>query len=310
MSDAPAERLLPDEPAIAAAAPATPGRRRAVVRAVRRDRGAMIGLSLVAFVLLMTLAAPLAPFGPKERGPIAQPPGGEHWLGTDGSGYDVFSRLLHGARLSLLTGAAAVGLALLIGVPMGAISGWSGGWVDGALMRVTDVLLAFPSVVLAIAIATLFASHTVTPVIVAVGVVNVPVVARQVRASVLQVRTLDFVLAARAMGLSRARILVRHVLPNCLAPIIVLSTLGVGHAILTAAGLNFLGLGPESRVAEWGVMLKDAYRFVTTDKQWIVVPPGVAIAVTVLGFNLLGDGLRRALDPRSRPVGKGRLAAA
>jgi peptide/nickel transport system permease protein len=275
-----------------------------LLRRLLRDRGALVGLLLVGLVLGMTVAALAAPYGPKERGPVAEAPSGEHWLGTDGSGYDVLSRLLHGARLSLLTGVAAVALALLVGVPLGAVSGWAGGWVDGLLMRITDVLLSFPSVVLAIAIAALFEARTVVPVIVAVGVVAVPTVARQVRASVLQVKNLDFVLAARAMGMSPARILMRQVLPNCLAPILVLSTLGVGNAILSAAGLNFLGLGPESRVAEWGVMLRDGYRFVVSDKQWIVVPPGAAIAATVLGFNLLGDGLRRALDPRSRPRGR------
>ena len=283
------------------AALAPPARPRSLWRALRRDRGALVGTVLVLLVLAMTVAAFASPYGPKERGEVQQAPSSAHWLGTDGSGYDVFSRLLHGARLSLLTGLCAVALALAVGVPLGAIAGWAGGWVEGALMRLVDVMLAFPSVVLAIAIATLFEARTVVPVIVAVGVVGIPTVARQVRASVLQVKTHDFVLAARAQGMPARRILLRHVLPNCLAPILVLATLGVGNAILTAAGLNFLGLGPESRVAEWGVMLRDGYRFVITDRQWIVVPPGLAIAATVLGFNLLGDGLRRALDPRARP---------
>jgi peptide/nickel transport system permease protein len=271
---------------------------RRVLKSVLRDRGACLGLVLVGLVCLMTVAAVAAPYGPTERGPLAEPPSSEHLLGTDGDGYDVFSRLLHGARLSLGTGLAAVLLALLVGVPLGALSGWAGGRTDGLLMRLTDVLLAFPSVVLAIAIATLFGTRDVGPVIVAVGVVAVPTIARQVRASVLQVKNHDFVLAARAMGAPPRRILLRHVLPNCLAPILVLATLGVGNAILSAAGLNFLGLGPEARTAEWGVMLRNAYRFVLSDEQWIVVPPGAAIAATVLGFNLLGDGLRRALDPR------------
>jgi peptide/nickel transport system permease protein len=278
-----------------------------VLRAVLRDRGACIGLVLVALVVVMALAAGLAPYGPKDRDAIAAGPSADHWLGTDGSGYDVWSRLLYGARVSLLTGIAAVALALLVGVPLGALSGYAGGRVDAVLMRIVDVLLAFPSVVLAIAIAALWEVRAVLPVIVAVGVVAIPTVARQVRASVLQVKTLDFVLAARAQGMTPTRILVRQVLPNCLAPILVLATLGVGHAILSAAGLNYLGLGPESRTAEWGVMLKDGQRFVDQDKQWIVVPPGAAIAATVLGFNLLGDGLRRALDPRSR--GRGRAPA-
>lgn len=275
----------------------------AIWKSLRRDRGAMFGLALVVLVTVMAIAAPLAPYGPKDRDRAhfdAQPPSGEHLLGTDGSGYDVFSRLLHGARVSLLTGLAAVGIALLFGIPLGAISGFAGGRIDQMAMRGVDVMLAFPSVVLAIAIAALFENRSVTTLIIAVGIVLVPQIARQVRGSVLQVKHLEFVTAARALGMRPGRILFRHVLPNCLAPIIVLSTLGVGNAILSAAGLSFLGLGPEARVAEWGVMLKEFDRHVSTGETWVFVPPGVAIAVTVLGFNLLGDGLRKALDPRAR----------
>ena len=263
----------------------------------------MIGLALVLLVFAMAAVAPLAPYGPKERDRNAMEalaPSSDHLLGTDGSGYDVFSRLLYGARVSLMTGLAAVALSLLVGVPMGAISGYAGGRTDWALMRFVDVLLAFPSVVLAIAIAGLFAQRSVTTIIVAVAIVNVPVVARLVRGSVLQVKGQEYVTAAKAMGMKPGRILFSHVLPNCLAPIIVLSTLGVGNAILSAAGLNFIGLGPEARVAEWGVMLKDFDKHLPNDESWVFIPPGLAIAVTVLGFNLLGDGLRRALDPRTR----------
>lgn len=275
-------------------------------RSLRRDRGAMLGLILVVLVVLMAVSAPLSPYGPKDRDQRyfkPQAPSGEHLLGTDGSGYDVFSRMLHGARVSLLTGLAAVGIALLLGIPLGAISGYAGGWVDWAAMRFVDVMLAFPSVVLAIALAALFADRSVTTLIVAVGIVLVPQIARQVRGSVLQVKQMEYVTAAQSLGMRPTRVLFRHVLPNCLAPIIVLSTLGVGNAILSAAGLSFLGLGPEARVAEWGVMLKDFNRHIAvkpSPEYWVFVPPGVAIAVTVLGFNLLGDGLRKALDPRAR----------
>ena len=277
----------------------------AIWKSLRRDRGAQLGMLLVGLVVLMALCAPLAPFGPTESDldsveehPLA--PSGKYLLGTDRDGYDVFSRMLYGARVSLLTGLAAIALALLVGVPFGAFSGYAGGRVDSLFMRSVDVMLAFPSVVLAIAIATLFEARTVLPVIVAVGVVNIPTIARQVRASVLQVKGQDYVVAARAMGFSPVRILFRHVLPNCLAPIIVLATLGVGWAILAAAGLNFLGLGPSSRVAEWGVMLRSGFTYIDSAEQWILIPPGAAIAATVLGFNLLGDGLRKALDPRAR----------
>ena len=280
-----------------------------VWRSLRRDKGAVIGLVLVSIVILMAATANLSSWGPAEMdwemdldpgAPNVLPPSARHWLGTDRTTYDVFSRLLYGARLSLLTGVAAVALSLFIGVPFGAISGYAGGRIDNLFMRAVDLMLAFPSIVLAIAIASLLDERSVSTVIVAVGVVSVPTVARQVRASVLQVRNQEFVIAARAMGMSPLRILARHVLPNCLAPIIVLSTLGVGYAILSAAGLNFLGLGPEPTVAEWGVMLTDGYSYVLQDQQWVVIPPGAAIAITVLGFNLLGDGLRKALDPRAR----------
>ncbi|MDA1194247.1 MAG: ABC transporter permease [Planctomycetota bacterium] len=278
-------------------------------RSLRRDKGAVVGAVLIGLVVLMAAGADLAPWGPAEMdwdvsmdadAPTVLPPSARHWLGTDRTTYDVFSRLLYGARLSLLTGLAAVALALFLGVPLGALSGYAGGYVDSVIMRAVDVMLAFPSIVLAIAIATILDQRSVTTVIIAVGVVNVPTIARQVRASVLQVKSQEFVVAAQAMGLGPVRILMRHVLPNCLAPIIVLSTLGVGYAILSAAGLNFLGLGPEPTVAEWGVMLTDGYSYVLQDQQWVVVPPGAAIAVTVLGFNLVGDGLRKALDPRAR----------
>lgn len=275
----------------------------AIWRSLRRDRGAMLGLALLCVVFLMAVAAPLAPWGAAEEdaavvGPTA--PDGTHWLGTDRTSYDVFARLLHGSQISLLTGIASILLALGVGVPLGAISGYAGGWVDGLLMRLVDVMLAFPSIILAISIAMLMDARTVETLIVAVGIVNVPTVARQVRASVLQLKPQEFVTAAHALGIPPIRILVRHVLPNCLAPILVLATLGVGNAILSAAGLSFLGLGPDSRIAEWGVMLKDGYDYSQTSSQWVIVPPGAAIAVTVLGFNLLGDGLRKALDPRSR----------
>jgi len=277
----------------------------AIWKSLHKDRGALLGLGLVGLVGVMALAAPLAPYGPSQTDLDSQeahplPPSAKYLLGTDRDGYDVFSRMLYGARLSLLTGLSAITLALLVGVPLGAVSGYAGGRIDGLFMRTVDVMLAFPSVVLAIAIATLFEARTVAPVIVAVGVVNIPTIARQVRASVLQVKGQDFVLAARAMGFSPLRILFRQVLPNCLAPIIVLATLGVGWAILAAAGLNFLGLGPSSRVAEWGVMLRSGFTYIDSAEQWILIPPGAAIAVTVLGFNLLGDGLRKALDPRAR----------
>jgi len=271
-----------------------------VLRRLRRDPLFWVGAVLLGLVIAMALlAGPLSAHAPDQR--VGEPrvePSAAHVLGTDGNGYDVWSRLLHGARTSLLTGLAAVALALAIGMPLGAISGWSGGFVDGLIMRTVDVMLAFPSVLLALVIAAVAGGGSVSTLILAVGVVQVPIFARQVRASVLQAREEDWVTACRAGGLPAARILFRHVLPNCLAPVIVLATLGIGSAILSAAGLSWLGLGPDPTAPEWGVMLQDGFKYVRDREQWIVVPPGAAIAVTALGFNLLGDALRSALDPR------------
>jgi len=271
-----------------------------VLRRLRRDPLFWVGAVLLGLVIVMAvLAGPLSAHAPDQR--VGEPrvePSSSHVLGTDGNGYDVWSRLLHGARTSLLTGLAAVALALAIGMPLGAVSGWSGGFVDGLIMRCVDVMLAFPSVLLALVIAAIAGGGSVSTLILAVGVVQVPIFARQVRASVLQAREEDWVTACRAGGLPASRILFRHVLPNCLAPVIVLATLGIGSAILSAAGLSWLGLGPDPTAPEWGVMLQDGFKYVRDREQWIVVPPGAAIAVTALGFNLLGDALRSALDPR------------
>ena len=255
---------------------------------------------LVCLMIFMALGADwLAPYDPETRqDEFRAPPSSEHWLGTDENGFDVYSRLLYGARASLWTAFAAVGFALLIGVPLGLLAGWRGGWLDACVMRVVDLMLAFPSVLLAVAIAAALGESSLTTVILAVGIVLVPQFIRQVRAAVLQVRNLEYVAAARAIGAGEATILWRTVLPNCLAPILVLATLSTGIAILDAAGLSFLGLGPPETSPEWGVMLTKAFRYLRHAEQWILLPPGLAISLTVLGFNLLGDGLRDAFDPR------------
>ena len=271
-----------------------------VLRRLRRDPLFWVGASLLLLVVAAALlAGVLTPHAADRR--VDAPrlePSGTHVLGTDGNGYDVWSRVLHGARTSLSTGLLAVGLAILLGLPLGAVSGWSGGLPDALLMRATDVMLAVPSVLLALVIAAWTGGGSTGTLILSVGVVQVPIFARQVRASVLQAKQEDWVTACRATGLSSVRTLFRHVVPNCLAPVIVLATLGVGSAILSAAGLSWLGLGPDPTAPEWGVMLQDGFRFVRDREQWIVVPPGLAIAITALGFNLLGDALRAALDPR------------
>jgi ABC-type dipeptide/oligopeptide/nickel transport system permease subunit len=268
-------------------------------KVLSRSKTTLFGAAVVALVVLTALFADLAPYDPEQRQEeFRAPPSADHWLGTDENGFDVFSRLMHGARASLVAAFSAVGFALLIGVPLGLLAGWRGGLVDGVIMRAVDVMLAFPSVLLAVAVAAALGGGSLGTVILAVGIVMISPFIRQVRAAVLQVKTLEYVTAARALGARSSRILLRTVLPNCLAPILVLSTLSVGVAILDAAGLSFLGLGPPATSPEWGVMLRKGVRYLEQHEQWLILPPGLAIALTVLGFNLLGDGLRDAFDPR------------
>ena len=276
-------------------------------RAFRRNRSALVGAVLVGVMLAAAvLAGVLSRLHPEmridpDRADIFQlAPSSVHPLGTDENGFDVFSRLLYGARTSLLTAVASIGLALSIGIPLGALAGWRGGWVDSLVMRLTDVFLAFPALLLAVCIAAIRGERELLTVIYAVAVVSVPPIIRQVRAAVLQVKALEYVTAARALGVRPTQIVFGTVLPNCIAPILVLATLGTGNAILDAAGLSFLGLGPPPTAPEWGVMLTHGFQYALDPKLWfLLIPPGAAIALTVLGFNLLGDGLRDALDPRT-----------
>ena len=276
-------------------------------RAFLRNRSAIAGAVLVGVVVAAALlAGAVARFHPEmrvdpDRADIFKlHPSATHPLGTDENGFDVFSRLLFGARTSLVTAVASISLALVVGIPLGAAAGWRGGWVDSLVMRATDVFLAFPALLLAVCIAAIRGKHELLTVIYAVAVVSVPPIVRQVRAAVLQVKSLEYVTAARALGVPPSRIVVGTVLPNCIAPIVVLATLGTGSAILDAAGLSFLGLGPPPTAPEWGVMLTHGFQYALDPKLWfLLIPPGAAIALTVLGFNLLGDGLRDALDPRT-----------
>jgi len=289
---------------------ARPRRRR--LKTFLRKRSAVAGLIVLSALLLLALLAPLVA-GVTGHGPTAQfseaqflAPGsaakgveGRFWLGGDDLGQDVLVRLAYGARKSLLIGMWSVLLALLVGVPLGLTSGYFGGWTDFLGMRLVDVMLAFPSILLAIVVMTaLGGKPDERNVVIAVGLVNVPVFARQVRASVLAVKELDYVTANLALGAGHFRIMFRTILPNTLAPIIVLATLGLGTAILSAAGLSFLGLGVEPGIPEWGAMLTKARDFMVR-APWAVLVPGMAITLSVLGFNLMGDGLRDALDPKS-----------
>ncbi|MHC5036112.1 MAG: ABC transporter permease [Planctomycetota bacterium] len=288
------------------------GPRRRRLRAFLRKRSAIVGFTIIVGAALLALSAPLlakiASHPPQAQYRTAQflAPGahaegvpGRFWLGSDDLGQDVLVRFAYGARKSLLIGLWSVLLALLVGVPGGLLCGYFGGWTDFLGMRLVDIMLAFPSILLAIVVmAALGGKPDERNVVIAVGLVNVPVFARQVRASVLSIKELDYVTANRALGAGHLRLMFRTILPNTLAPIIVLATLGLGTAMLSAAGLSFLGLGVEPGTPEWGAMLTKARDFMRR-APWAVLVPGLAITFTVLGFNLLGDGLRDALDPKS-----------
>jgi peptide/nickel transport system permease protein len=272
-----------------------------VVRQFRRSRAAVIGFGLIVVFVLTAILAPLiAPHDPLALGLGQQlkPPSLTYPLGTDELGRDLFSRLLWGARYTLLITLGAVALAVVLGTISGVYSGFRGGWSDTLIMRVMDVLLAMPGFLLAIAIIAALGVGMVN-VIIAVGIHAVPAFARVVRAATLSVKQQEYVVAARALGSHDATIMLRHVLPNVTPPLLVQTTLQLATAILTASGLSFLGLGPQPPTPEWGAMLSTGRTYITSNPQLATVP-GLAILLVALGFNLLGDGLRDALDPRLR----------
>ena len=266
---------------------------------LRRRRSALAGLVLVLGFAVAALLAPLlAPADPLKSN-FAQslaPPSREAPLGRDELGRDVLSRILFGAQISLTIGIVAVGIGVVVGVPLGAISGYVGGRLDLLVQRVVDIMLAFPGILLALVTVSVLGVGLYTAMV-AIGVVSIPTYARLVRGSVLSVKEREFVMAAHAVGHGDAAILGRHVLPNCIAPVLVQSTLQIGGAILTAAALGFLGLGAQPPTPEWGTMLSKGRDFLRVAPH-ITAFPGIAIMLVVLGFNLLGDGLRDALDPR------------
>ena len=272
-----------------------------VWRRFRRAPGALAGAAVVALIVLLAVFAPLVtgadPLG-QNVAQGAQPPSAAHWFGTDKLGRDVFARILYGARISIRIGFVAVGLAISAGTLVGLVAGYAGGRVEAALMGAMDVMLAFPSIILAIGITTIL-GPSINNLMLAVGIVYVPQYARLARSSVLAVKEHEYVEAARALGAGVPAILRRHVLPNILAPLLVQATLGIATAELEAAGLSYLGLGARPPAPEWGAMLNDA-RDYWLGAPWALIFPGVSITVLVLGFNLLGDGLRDALDPRQR----------
>jgi ABC-type dipeptide/oligopeptide/nickel transport system permease subunit len=270
-------------------------------KALRRNRLALAGAAVVALLVVLGVVGPwVAPYNPmiQDLERSLEGPSAQHWFGTDSFGRDILSRVLYGARISLLVGVASQAIAFALGVLLGIVSGYYGGRIDNLLMRLADVTLAFPTLLLLIAITAAFRPSLVV-VFVAIGVVGWAGLARLVRAQALVVRELDFVQAGRALGLSDTRLIGRHVLPNCLAPAIVAVTLGMAGAILLEAALSFIGLGAQPPTPSWGSMISDGRDFLRT-APWISIFPGLAIGLVVLGFNLFGDGLRDAMDPRLR----------
>ncbi len=270
-------------------------------RRLMRDKLAIAGMLIIALFVIAAVFAPLlAPYDPIAQTLLQrrQPPSRQHWMGLDEVGRDILSRIIFGARASLQVGLLSVSMAILVGSILGAVAGFVGGWADNLIMRLMDILLAFPGLLLAIAVVSILGPGLMN-MLYAIAFVSIPVYARIMRASVLSVREQDFVLAARAVGVSTMRILWREILPNAITPVLVSGTLGIATAILDAAGLSFLGLGAQPPMPEWGSMLGEGRGSVFTAPH-IVLFPGLAIMLNVLGFNLLGDGLRDALDPRLR----------
>jgi peptide/nickel transport system permease protein len=269
----------------------------------KRNRLAVIGLVVVAALYAVAVLAPLiAPYNPIAQHDLVRtgylPPSPAHWLGTDRFGRDVLSRILYGARISLSIGFLAVAIAVVLGSALGAAAGYLGGWLDAAIMRFTDMVLAFPRLVLLIMIVALF-NQSITLIILVLGLTQWPGTARLVRGEVLSLREREFIQAAYALGFKRTRIIVRHLIPNVLAPVIVAATLGIGNTIVLEAGLSFLGLGVRPPTPSWGNMVADG-RQNLLGAWWVATFPGLVIVLTVLAFNLVGDGLRDAMDPRLR----------
>ena len=276
---------------------------------LRRNPGAIVGFILVGLFVTVAIFAPLiATHDPRAQdlaalgGRCCPGPSAENWFGLDELGRDEFSRIVYGARYSLLIGVVAVSVGLSFGLVLGAIAGYFGGAVDSVIMRLMDIMLSIPGLLLAIGIVAMLGPG-LTQIMIAVGAVNIPIFARLLRGSILAQKENDFILAARSVGVPRRSILASHILPNSISPVIVQGTLAMATAIIDVAGLGFLGLGPQDPATpEWGTMLTGTVRYLQTAPHLAIIP-GVAIVVSVLGFNLIGDGLREALDPKLRGRG-------
>ena len=269
-----------------------------------RNKLSLLALIILVLLALIAILAPyIAPY-PEDFADAAHmsesllPPSAQHWMGTDELGRDIFSRVLYGARVSLRAALCAVGLSLVIGIPLGAIAGSFGGWVDNVIMRVTDVFLSFPPLLLAIAMVALMGS-SLNNAVLAISLSWWPWYTRLVRGQAISVKERKFVQAAETIGTSRMKIIFKHIIPNCISPVIVQASMDIGGVILTVASLSFLGLGAQLPTPEWGLMISTGRRFFP-DSWWYCIFPGLAIFITVLCFNLLGDAIREILDPKTR----------
>ncbi|MEX2445158.1 MAG: ABC transporter permease [Alkalispirochaeta sp.] len=293
--------LAPEETDVEVASTQEHSEFRAVIRHLLRNRGAVIGLAIIGLFLVAAVFAPvLATHSPTDNNLTnrLQPISGENWLGTDELGRDLFSRMLYGGRISLGIGIISVVIGIGVGVPIGAVSGYYGGKLDIITQRFIDIMIAFPGILLAIVVVTVLGVG-VENVMIATGIASVPIYARLVRGSTLAAKEQSYVAAAKAAGIGDFSIIFRHILPNCLAPIIVQSTFQIATSILWAAGLGFLGLGAQAPTPEWGAILSNGRDYIRTAHH-LTTYPGLAILFMVLGFNLVGDGLRDALDPKTR----------
>jgi len=277
----------------------SPGRR--ALRRLFKRKAAVFGLCVVTLFVLIALLAPfIAPFDPIKTSwtTIRKAPSAMHWFGTDENGRDILSRIIHGASASLRAGVISVSIAVCLGVPIGLIAGFRGGWLDALISRITDAMLACPFLILAIAMAA-FLGPSLRNAMIAIGISATPIFIRLSRGTTMATVVEDYVEAARAVGNPRWRIALRHVLPNIVPPVLVQATLAIAMAIIAEASLSFLGLGQQPPAPSWGSMLNSAQRFLS-QAPWMAIFPGLSIFVVVLAFNLLGDGLRDALDPKSR----------
>ena len=269
----------------------------------RRHRLGVVGLVVIVLLIIIAVAAPLlAPSDPNQISLSAyrEAPSAQHWLGTDAQGRDVLSRIIYATRISLSVGLVAVGIYVVIGTVLGGIAGYFGGWVDSLIMRVADVVLSFPSIIVIITVVSIL-GPSILNVMLVIGLLGWPPIARLVRGEFLTLRGRDFVTASQMIGASSPRIIFRHILPNATTPIIVNATFGVAQAILLEAGLSFLGLGVQPPTASWGNILNAAQSVTILEEMpWLWLPPGAMIVLAVLAINFLGDGLRDALDPRAR----------